>query len=252
MRSKSGVVQIDLRGFLVSRMATLVPGNPDKTVNNLVAEDKRGGVGTYLYQAIPNHRSGALAIIAHNYASSSVPGDMVHDLVTISAEKTPKISFIRTIAMANDEPSSQAKYRLFSSKNQLLLRNRSGFEVIDNLGQKVADLPQQHGGRFVGLNKRGELVYVNTRKLIDLEVFNLATRQWHVYKLAPPEGTITSGSSNMLENKTVEILFNVNYVAEINGTKEQRGRLVRYFVNSNTGTLIGKPSFSDGGGAWHN
>ena len=250
--SKSGINTLDLRGYLLQRIASYVPGNPDKTANNLKAEEERGGVGTYLYQAIPGTKNMAIGIIAFTHASSSVPSDHMHELVSISATQPPKISLVRTLTMAYSAPGPLARYRLFQSQNQLLLRTQSGFEIVDSHGLKVGELPQKNGGYFVGLNTLGELVYANTYQHQDIQIFNLAARKWRIYKTDAPEGQVTTGNSTLLDGNRVQIDLDVNYFAVVNGQRTpQGGRVVRQIFSAINGKRLGRPLISDSGGQWH-
>ncbi len=245
VKNKTGTHKLDLSGFLDKRIASWVPGNPDKSANQLLYTRDRGVIGVYLNQAIAISPERALGVIGYSNGSS-IPTDTVHDLVFISVKGEPSIEFIRSIELPGDLGNSVKKPRLFWSQKQLILRQFKGFDILDSNGIKTADLPNTVRGEFVGLNRVRELVFSKGFRQVGLVIFNADSRKYRVYDVAPPEGKINWTLCFFHDSSKVEISVSLS----INIKTEGVNRSMRYFMNPNTGKLIGKGEYSDGGGPW--
>ena len=240
IESRSGKFTLDVNGFLAKRISDLIPGNPDKSANNLAFEQKRGGVGPYLYQAVPVSQSSAIGIIGYSWISSSTPGDGIHDLVLLDFEKTPKIELIRNIPLATGTSGPTTSFRLFKSKNDILLRQRNGFEIIDKKGQKTGELRSEREGIFVGLNSQGDLVFVNHWKTFGIDLFNLSTRQWKFFATTPPDGHINYCDSKLLDSKRIQLYVSVNVLVDVGGKNEMQTKSIEYTIDALNGKLLAK------------
>jgi hypothetical protein len=243
VKNKTGTHKLDLSGFLSKRIASWTPGNPDKSANQLVYTRDRGVIGVYLNQAIAISPDRALGVIGYSNGST-IPSDTVHDLVFISVTGKPSIEFIRSIPLPSDWGNNVKKPRLFWSQKQLLLRRGQGFDIIDAKGNKTGDLPQTAGGEFVGVNKKSELVFSKGFRKAGLVIFNADSRKYRAYELVPPEGKISGTHCFMHDSSRVEI--EINLTVDIKPHAVNRN--MRYWMNPNTGKLIGTGEYSDAGG----
>ena len=139
VKTKSGSHEIDLQGFLNMRIANRKSGNSDKSGNDLEYQRDHGGVGAYLFQAVPISPTRAIALIGYRCGNSTISSDVLQDLVFVSIKDVPKITRIRSIPPPGEWGVSQSKPRLFWSKKQLLLRRNGGFDVINMAGQVIGE-----------------------------------------------------------------------------------------------------------------
>ncbi|MEI8281760.1 MAG: hypothetical protein WCG75_05090 [Armatimonadota bacterium] len=241
IRTKKGSVALDLYGFMEKRIAQRKPGDPDKTANDMAYQKSYGGLAAYLFQAVRCSPNRAIAIIGYQCGNSTIPTDVVQDLVFISADHAPTITRIRSIPLPPEWGVSLSKPRLFWSKKQLFLRRLGGFDILDMEGNKTGEFKPSLMGDLIGLNPKGNLVFFRSAPIVSFVQFNLESRKSVETKVQVLPGRLQYASAFFLTPRKIQLSVSVRTPDKLNSPYSGVNHESRYLVDPNTCKAVLQP-----------
>ncbi len=244
LKDKGGDHPLDLKSFVRWRIDNRKRGDPDKSANNLAAQE-RSGLGYSIKQAVRVSKNSALCIVGYSHANLKGTSSFVQDLVLLNTEGKVTLTFKRTIGPDGGLLGNDFGRRLYWSQKQLLLRTRGGFEILDAAGAKTGSISIPTFLFQFGMNPRGDLLMVGGAKNgYSFSIYDLRKRRLKAFAITPVKDELKSIfhelTYTLRSPKVIHIwLEGIDY----NGIGPSKR--AHYLFDANTGKAIKKYISSD-------
>ena len=239
VRDKGGDHPVDLKSFVRWRIDNRKRGDPDKSANNLAAQE-RSGLGYSIRQAVRVSKNSALCIVGYSHENLKSTGSFVQDLVLLNTEGKVTFTFKRTIGPDGGLLGNDFGRRLYWSQKQLLLRTRGGFEIIDGAGAKTGAISIPTFMFQFGVNPRGDLLMVGGAKTgYSFSIYDLRKRQLRAFAITPVKDELNGNYHELIytmrSTKVIDVhLEGIDY----NGYPPYKR--AHYLFDANNGKAIKK------------
>jgi hypothetical protein len=154
------VDQVMLDTYLTSRIKMRGDLKEHKNANDLQWSNNRGRIHPYFVQRVKvgdRH----LGVVGFSVTYMSQPGDMLTDLVWVEGGT---IKLIRPLVPVVDHVSTPMRDRLFWSEGNILVRQPTGFEILDVQAKQVGFIASDATMRFAGRSSSGDIAMLRLQK----------------------------------------------------------------------------------------
>lgn len=166
--------KLDLNAFMEKRIREHKPG--DAATNEMAYASYHSPLRPSILDFVATGPHRALAVVAYTIEHYTQRTDVNHDLIALSDGKDLKVDLVRAIGVPEESMMPIGK-RFFDSRGELALRRRGGFDVLDSRGAVVRRIAAPGLESTLGLNKRGELIgVISKRPRFGIVVYNLTHR----------------------------------------------------------------------------